>query len=58
MIGLWLLNAKKGKQTEKLVTAKQEGKLKPPPYKLKTPPSAPKQQMKDKSEWEKKRLAT
>jgi hypothetical protein len=36
----------KGKLTEKLVTAKQEGKLKPPPYKLKPPPSAPKQQIK------------
>jgi hypothetical protein len=47
-----------GTPTEKLVTAKQEGKLKPPPYKLKPPPSTPKQQMKDKSAWEKKPLAT
>jgi hypothetical protein len=28
----------KSKQTKKLVTAKQEGNLKPPPYKLKPPP--------------------
>jgi hypothetical protein len=46
------------KQVEKLLTAKQEGKLKPPPYKLKPPLSTPKQQIKDMFAWEKKPLAT
>jgi hypothetical protein len=36
------------------VTDKQEGKLKPPPNKLKPLSSTPKQQMKDKFPWEKK----
>jgi hypothetical protein len=57
----WIVVAKrkqKSKQTEKLVTAKQEGKPKPPPYKLKPPPSTPNQQMKDKFAWENKPLAT
>jgi hypothetical protein len=48
----------KGKQTKKLVTVKQEGKLKQPPYKLKPPPNTPKQQLKDKSVWDKKPLST
>jgi hypothetical protein len=39
MIGLWLLNANK---TEELVTAKQEGKFQPPPYKFKPPPNTAK----------------
>jgi hypothetical protein len=35
------------KQTKKLVTVKQEGTPKQPPYKLKPPPTLPKKQAKD-----------
>jgi hypothetical protein len=52
------IRKQKSKKTKRLVTAKQEGKLKPPPYKLKPPPNMPKQQMRDKFAWEKKPLAT
>jgi hypothetical protein len=41
----WIVVAKrkqKSKQTEKLVTAKQEGNLKPPPNHLNPPPNMPK----------------
>jgi hypothetical protein len=57
----WIVVAKrkqKSKQTKSLVTVKQEGRLKQPPYKLKPPPGTPKQQIKDKCAWEKKPLAT
>jgi hypothetical protein len=46
---------KNSKHTRKLVTAKQEGKPKQPPYKLKPPPNVPMEQMKDsKFGWKKK----
>jgi hypothetical protein len=64
----WIVFAKrkqKSKQTEELVTAKQEGKLKPPPYKLKPPPynlkqppSTPKNMEDSKYAWENKTLST
>jgi hypothetical protein len=43
---------------KRVTITKQEGKIKPPPYKLKPPPSVPKQQMKDYFAWEKKPLVT
>jgi hypothetical protein len=58
----WVVVAKrkqKSKQTKKLVAAKQEGKFKPPPYKLrppsyelKLPESTPKKMKDSKHAWE------